>query len=113
VTWQADMDVIYGNPKLAGIDLEKILTPASELRPGAAQRCIMAQVHSLVLTSFLCRLHIISPSHALPLIVAFWLEVQVVSRISLQAAVHTTVCPKLGSLIGMHSSDACACHKGR
>ncbi len=41
---QADMDVINSNPKLAGIDLEKILTPAEELRPGAAQRCVMAQV---------------------------------------------------------------------
>lgn len=37
------MDVINANPKLAGIDLDLILTPASELRPGAAQRCIMAQ----------------------------------------------------------------------
>lgn len=45
---QADMDVINSNPKLAGIDLEKILTPAEELRPGAAQRCVMAQVHPLV-----------------------------------------------------------------
>ncbi|EIE24001.1 glutamate synthase, NADH-dependent [Coccomyxa subellipsoidea C-169] len=44
---EADMDVINANPKLAGIDLEKILTPASELRPGAAQRCIMAQDHGL------------------------------------------------------------------
>ena len=48
MTWQADMDVINSNPKLAGIDLEKILTPASELRPGAAQRCIMKQVRSPV-----------------------------------------------------------------
>ncbi|CAL8462475.1 g2008 [Coccomyxa elongata] len=44
---EADMDVINSNPKLAGIDLEKILTPAEELRPGAAQRCVMAQDHGL------------------------------------------------------------------
>jgi glutamate synthase (NADPH/NADH) len=41
------MDVINSNPKLAGMDLEKILTPAAELRPGAAQRCIKKQVRHL------------------------------------------------------------------
>ncbi len=41
---QPDMDVINGNYKLAGIDLEKILTPAAELRPGAAQTCVQRQV---------------------------------------------------------------------
>jgi hypothetical protein len=41
---QADMDVINGNYKLAGIDLELILTPAAELRPDAAQTCIQRQV---------------------------------------------------------------------
>ena len=43
---QADMDVINGNYKLAGIDLEKILTPAAELRPDAAQTCIQRQVNA-------------------------------------------------------------------
>jgi len=38
------MDVINGNYKLAGIDLEKILTPAAELRPDAAQTCVQRQV---------------------------------------------------------------------
>lgn len=32
------------NPKLAGMDLDLILTPAATLRPGAAQRCIQRQV---------------------------------------------------------------------
>lgn len=32
-----------GNPKLAGLDLDLILTPAATLRPGAAQRCIQRQ----------------------------------------------------------------------
>ncbi len=41
---QPDMDVINGNYKLAGIDLEKILTPAAELRPDAAQTCVQRQV---------------------------------------------------------------------
>ena len=41
---QPDMDVINGNYKLAGIDLEKILTPAAELRPNAAQTCVQRQV---------------------------------------------------------------------
>ena len=38
------MEVINANPKLAGIDLEKILTPAALLRPEAAQRCVQKQV---------------------------------------------------------------------
>ena len=38
------MEVISANPKLAGIDLEKILTPAALLRPEAAQRCVQKQV---------------------------------------------------------------------
>ena len=40
---QANMEVINANPKLAGIDLERILTPAAQLRPGAAQRCVQKQ----------------------------------------------------------------------
>ena len=44
------MDVINGNYKLAGIDLEKILTPAAELRPGAAQTCVQRQVSKSSLT---------------------------------------------------------------
>jgi len=38
-----DEDVRAGNPKLAGLDLDLILTPAATLRPGAAQRCIQRQ----------------------------------------------------------------------
>lgn len=49
---QPDMDVINGNYKLAGIDLEKILTPAAELRPYAAQTCVQRQVRGL--NSHLC-----------------------------------------------------------
>ena len=50
------MDVINGNYKLAGIDLEKILTPAAELRPGAAQTCVQRQVSkiSLMLEALQC-----------------------------------------------------------
>ncbi|CAL5227781.1 g10803 [Coccomyxa viridis] len=44
---EPDMDVINGNYKLAGIDLEKILTPAAELRPDAAQTCVQRQDHGL------------------------------------------------------------------
>ena len=43
VSGQANMEVIGANPKLAGIDLERILTPAAQLRPGAAQRCVQKQ----------------------------------------------------------------------
>ena len=48
---QPDMDVINGNYKLAGIDLEKILTPAAELRPNAAQTCVQRQVFHPLLPS--------------------------------------------------------------
>lgn len=34
---EADPDVFASNPKLSGIDLSRLLTPAAELRPGAAQ----------------------------------------------------------------------------
>ena len=39
-----DEAVRASNPKLAGLDLDLILTPAATLRPGAAQRCIQRQV---------------------------------------------------------------------
>jgi hypothetical protein len=32
------------SPKLSGIDLSKLLTPAATLRPRAAQRCVTKQV---------------------------------------------------------------------
>lgn len=35
------------NHKLADIDLTKMLQPAAELRPGAAQRCMTKQDHGL------------------------------------------------------------------
>lgn len=34
---EADPEVFEANPKLAGIDLSRLLTPAAELRPDAAQ----------------------------------------------------------------------------
>jgi glutamate synthase (NADPH/NADH) len=37
---EPDADVFAANPKLQGIDLSRLLTPAAELRPEAAQvRC--------------------------------------------------------------------------
>ena len=44
---EADPGAAERNPKLAGIDLSKLLTPAATLRPGAAQTCVMAQDHGL------------------------------------------------------------------
>jgi glutamate synthase (NADPH/NADH) len=35
------------SPKLSGIDLTKLLTPAATLRPRAAQRCVTKQDHGL------------------------------------------------------------------
>jgi glutamate synthase (NADPH/NADH) len=35
------------SPKLSGIDLSKLLTPAATLRPRAAQRCVTKQDHGL------------------------------------------------------------------
>ena len=39
--------VIKANPKLAKVDLSKLLTPAATLRPGAAQTCVQKQDHGL------------------------------------------------------------------
>ena len=39
--------MVAGNPKLAGIDLSRVLTPAASLRPGAAQRCVQKQDHGM------------------------------------------------------------------
>lgn len=39
--------VVKSNPKLAKIDLSKLLTPAASLRPGAAQTCVRKQEHGL------------------------------------------------------------------
>ncbi|KAL4421584.1 hypothetical protein ABPG75_010875, partial [Micractinium tetrahymenae] len=44
---EADPQVVASNPKLAKVDLSKLLTPAATLRPGAAQTCIMKQDHGL------------------------------------------------------------------
>lgn len=39
--------MVRSNPKLAKIDLSKLLTPAASLRPGAAQTCVQKQDHGL------------------------------------------------------------------
>ncbi|KAF6263375.1 hypothetical protein COO60DRAFT_459133 [Scenedesmus sp. NREL 46B-D3] len=44
---EPDTDVFDANPKLQGIDLSRLLTPAAELRPDAAQVCIQKQDHGL------------------------------------------------------------------
>ena len=44
---ELDAAVVAGNPKLAGVDLSRLLTPAATLRPGAAQTCVEAQDHGL------------------------------------------------------------------
>ncbi|WIA23003.1 hypothetical protein OEZ85_001356 [Tetradesmus obliquus] len=44
---EPDADVFAANPKLAGIDLSRLLQPAAELRPEAAQVCIQKQDHGL------------------------------------------------------------------
>ena len=44
---EADPEAAAKNPKLAGMDLSKLLTPAATLRPGAAQTCVQAQDHGL------------------------------------------------------------------
>lgn len=36
---EPDPEVFAAQPKLAGIDLSRLLTPAATLRPGAAQVC--------------------------------------------------------------------------
>jgi hypothetical protein len=37
-------ELMASSPKLSGIDLSKLLTPAATLRPRAAQRCVTKQV---------------------------------------------------------------------
>eukprot|EP00775_Hariotina_reticulata_P011473 gene11473-11617_t len=44
---EPDPEVFEANPKLGGIDLSRLLTPAAELRPDAAQTCIQKQDHGL------------------------------------------------------------------
>jgi glutamate synthase (NADPH/NADH) len=44
---ETDPDVVAANPKLAGIDLSRVLLPAATLRPGAAQVCVTTQDHGL------------------------------------------------------------------
>lgn len=44
---EADPEAAVKNPKLSGMDLSKLLTPAATLRPGAAQTCVQAQDHGL------------------------------------------------------------------
>lgn len=44
---EMDTNVINSNDKLSGIDLSKILLPAAELRPDAAQHCVQKQEHKL------------------------------------------------------------------
>jgi len=44
---EMDSEVINSSPKLAGIDLSKLLLPAGSLRPGAMQYCVSKQDHGL------------------------------------------------------------------
>ena len=44
---EVDEEVVKANPKLAKVDLSKMLTPAASLRPGAAQVCVQKQDHGL------------------------------------------------------------------
>ncbi|KAK3285699.1 glutamate synthase [NADH] [Cymbomonas tetramitiformis] len=44
---EMDEEVIASNPKLEGIDLQALLTPAATLRPGAAQTKVQEQDHEL------------------------------------------------------------------
>ena len=44
---EVDPDVISSNPKLADIDLSRVLIPAATLRPDAAQTCVEKQDHGL------------------------------------------------------------------
>lgn len=37
-------ELMASSPKLEGIDLSRLLTPAASLRPRAAQRCVTKQV---------------------------------------------------------------------
>jgi glutamate synthase (NADPH/NADH) len=40
---QPNKEFMQSNPKLSGIDLSLLLTPAATLRPGAAQICVEKQ----------------------------------------------------------------------
>ncbi|KFM26658.1 Glutamate synthase [NADH], amyloplastic [Auxenochlorella protothecoides] len=44
---EVDPEVVAANPKLANIDLSRLLLPAASLRPGAAQTCSEKQDHGL------------------------------------------------------------------
>lgn len=44
---EIDEDVVAANPKLSDINLDRVLLPASTLRPGAAQICVTKQDHGL------------------------------------------------------------------
>ncbi|KAF8066383.1 Glutamate synthase [NADH] [Scenedesmus sp. PABB004] len=44
---EPDPEVFAANPKLQGIDLSRLLQPAAELRPDAAQVCVRKQDHGL------------------------------------------------------------------
>ncbi|KAF5841354.1 hypothetical protein DUNSADRAFT_13222 [Dunaliella salina] len=44
---EMDSEVINSSPKLAGIDLSRLLLPAGSLRPGAMQYCVSKQDHGL------------------------------------------------------------------
>jgi glutamate synthase (NADH) len=44
---EVDEEVLAENPKLADMDLSKVLLPAASIRPDAAQTCIMKQDHGL------------------------------------------------------------------
>lgn len=46
---EVDEEVIAQNEKLTNIDLSLLLRPAADIRPGAAQRCVMKQDHELEL----------------------------------------------------------------
>nr|QKY14997.1 glutamate synthase 1 [NADH] chloroplastic isoform X1 (GOSHI) [Polytomella parva] len=44
---EQDKEATAASPKLSGIDLSRLLTPAASLRPGAAQTCVTKQDHGL------------------------------------------------------------------
>ncbi|KIZ04404.1 glutamate synthase (NADPH/NADH) [Monoraphidium neglectum] len=44
---EPNTELMQSSPKLSGIDLSKLLTPAATLRPRAAQRCVTKQDHGL------------------------------------------------------------------
>lgn len=48
---ETNPDVIKKYPRLAGINLDKILLPSATLRPEAAQRCVRKQVSPITTCS--------------------------------------------------------------